>query len=143
MAALLLALSAALPAAAQPASGPVGLWRTVDDRTGRERGLVRIYERDGILNGRIEQVFDPAEARRTCDRCEGDRRGAPAIGLEFLRGLRPDGSGGWDHGEVLDPETGNVYRGSVRLGEGGRTLVLRGSVLGGLIGRSQTWVRQQ
>lgn len=139
---MLTLLTDAAPAVAQQLPSPLGLWRTMDDRTGRERGLVRIYESGGTLNGRIEAVLDPAEAHRTCDLCEGDRRGQPAIGLEFLRGLRPDGQGGWDHGEVLDPETGRIYRGSARLGEGGRTLILRGSVLGGLLGRSQTWVRQ-
>ncbi len=123
------------------ASGPVGLWATIDDRSGRERGLVRIFETDGKLYGRIENVFEPGVADKTCEKCAGDRHNKPIIGLDVIRGLRPDGDGRWSGGEILDPETGDTYRVSMRLADSGRKLVVRGSLLGGLIGRSQTWLR--
>ena len=49
-------LSALLASAAlaAPPDSPIGLWKTVDDKTGQPRGLVRIYEQDGALCGRIE-----------------------------------------------------------------------------------------
>jgi len=131
-------------AGAQPQqASPIGLWRYVDDQTGKERGLVRILESNGALYGRIERMFDPADAGKACAKCEGDRRGKPVLGLDFLRGLRPDGDGGWSGGEILDPETGSTYRASVRLADGGRKLVVRGYMLVSLLGRSQTWVREQ
>lgn len=123
------------------AISPLGLWRTFDDRSGRERGLIRIFESNGALFGRIEHVSDPEEAKQVCTKCSGDRHDKPIIGLDFLRGLRPDGDGRWSGGEVVDPETGSTYRASMRLEDNGGKLVLRGSVLGGLIGRSQTWIR--
>src|SRR5579875_945453 len=101
----LTALALAMPTAPGVAdqASPVGHWRTFDDRTGRERGLVRIWEQNGVLYGSIEATVDPAEARKTCDKCTDDRKGKPIVGLDIIRGLRRDG-GRWDGGEILDPE---------------------------------------
>jgi uncharacterized protein (DUF2147 family) len=134
----------AAPAAAQsPDSSPVGLWRQVDEQTGRAQGLVRIVMRDGALYGRIERVFNPADAGGVCEQCTDDRKGKPIIGLELLRGLRPDGDGSWSGGDILDPGTGKVYSASLRLADGGQKLIVRGYLLISLLGRSQTWVRDQ
>lgn len=122
------------------ATSPVGLWRTFDDRTGRERGLVRIWEQGGVLYGSIAGIVNPTAAKRNCDKCEDDRKGKPLLGLEIIRGLRKDG-GQWDGGQILDPETGETYRCSMRLTEDGGTLVVRGYLGISLFGRSQTWRR--
>ncbi len=122
-------------------TSPLGLWRTVDDKTGEVRGAVRLFESNGIIYGRIEQVIDPKAVGQVCVKCSGDRHDKPILGLDVIRGVRPDGPLKWSGGEILDPETGDTYRVSLRLEDDGRKLVVRGSVLGGLIGRSQTWVR--
>lgn len=139
--ALALAFFSAAAWGQQQTASPAGLWQTIDDRTGRERALVRVFESNGAYYGRIERIFDPAQANRICSKCPGDRREKPILGLDFMRGLRPDGEGRWSGGEILDPETGDTYRASMRLADNGDKLVVRGSVLGGLIGRSQTWIR--
>jgi uncharacterized protein (DUF2147 family) len=129
-------------AAAAAQSSPVGLWICVDDHTGQELGVIRIFDRDGTLSGAIESTPDPADARRVCDKCRDDRHGRALLGLDFLRGLRPDASGGWSGGEILDPDTGQVYRASARLVDSGRKLEVRGYVLMSLLGRSQVWIRK-
>ena len=121
-------------------SSPVGLWRTFDDHTGKERGVVRIWDQNGVLFGSIVSTVDPAEGKRTCEKCPGDRKGQPIIGLNIIRGLRQDGEQ-WSGGEILDPQTGTTYRFSMRLEDGGRKLVLRGYIGVSLLGRSQTWLR--
>ena len=136
------ALAVMAPQVAHAAlNNPVGLWTTVDDRSGQERGEVRIFESNGKLYGRIEKVFDPEAAGKTCEKCDDDRHDKPIIGLDVIRGLQPQGDGRWSGGEILDPETGDTYRVSIQLEDGGRRLLVRGSILGGLIGRSQTWTR--
>lgn len=119
----------------------IGLWRTVDDKTGEVRGAVRLFESNGTIYGRIERVIDPKAANQVCDKCSGDRHNKPILGLDVIRGVRPDGPGYWSGGEILDPETGDDYRVTLRLDDGGKKLIVRGSILGGMIGRSQTWVR--
>ncbi len=129
-----------LPALAQAAPSPVGDWRTFDDRTGKERSLVRIEEIGGELRGRIVATIDPADADKTCDICTDDRKGHKTIGLEVIRGLRPEGDH-WADGRVLNPETGSIYHATLKLEDGGEKLVLRGYVGITLLGRSQTWLR--
>ncbi len=137
-AALLLALSPALHAT--DLASPVGDWRTFDDHTGHERSLVRISEENGALVAHLLSTTDPADGTRICDKCDGDRRDQPVIGLEFMRGMRADGDK-WDGGRLLDPETGSVYRGEMHLEDNGRKLVLRGYIGMPMFGRSQTWLR--
>jgi hypothetical protein len=62
-----------LPAYAQET--PLGLWKTVDDSTGQEKGLVRIVAENGVLVGRIAGSLDINPARRRiCDLCSDDQR---------------------------------------------------------------------
>ena len=124
-----------------PASTPVGLWQTVDDKTGEVRGEVRIFQEAGIVYGKIARVIDPKAVNQRCVKCTDDRHDKPILGLDVIRGVHADGPDSWSGGEILDPETGDTYRVSMRLEDAGRKLVVRGSIMGGLIGRSQTWIR--
>ena len=111
---------AGLPAAANaPTAGlqsPIGLWKTVDDKTGKPRALVRIYLKDGKYFGRIEHSFTPGAETRVCSVCTDERRNQPIIGLLIIRNvaLRDGEYGG---GDILDPDSGSVSPGA---GEGAR-----------------------
>ena len=137
----ILAMVGGLSVTAMAQTTPVGLWRTTDDKTGQERGLVRVTEVNGALYGRVEKIFDPVEAARACTKCTDDRKDKPILGLDILRGLKPDGDG-WGGGQIVDPQTGSVYSASAKLTDGGKHLVLRGYLLVSLLGRSQTWTRE-
>jgi uncharacterized protein (DUF2147 family) len=138
---LLLAFGA-LTCHAAEADSPVGLWRTIDDKSGRARSAVRIYEEGGRLFGRIERGYDPREDDRVCSLCTDERRGKPLRGMVIMRNLRVEGDEYVD-GDILDPDNGTVYRCKIRLAEGGQKLVVRGYVGVSLFGRSQTWERLQ
>ena len=44
---------------------PVGVWRTIDDKTKKERSIIRITEENGELKGTVEKLFDqPGEIGR-------------------------------------------------------------------------------
>src|SRR5262245_56027225 len=58
---------------------PAGLWRTIDDATGRAKAIVRIVESDGALSGRIEHLFDEDRNVR-CEKCRGHRKDQPVLG---------------------------------------------------------------
>ncbi len=83
--ALFLLAFAGFPAAANAPTAelqsPIGLWKTVDDKTGKPRALVRIYLQDGKYFGRIEQSFTPGAETRVCSVCTDERRNQPIIGL--------------------------------------------------------------
>ena len=60
----------------------------------------------------------------------------------FMSGLRKDGNE-YKGGEIIDPDSGKVYRSKMTLIEGGNKLDVRGYVGVPMFGRSQVWVRQQ
>jgi uncharacterized protein (DUF2147 family) len=128
-----------LPAVGAQTS-PAGLWKTFDDKTHKPRGTILIYEEKGIFFGRIESSFNPAELTERCYKCAGDRKDAPVIGLVILRGMIRHGSE-FDGGDILDPETGSVYRCRFFLSDDGAKLFVRGYLGLSIFGRTQTWVR--
>ena len=140
--AALMGLACCAAGQVDPAQDATGLWRTVDDRTGQPKGEVRIFSRDGSLYGQIVHVFDRKDAASRCDACRDDRRGQTIEGLIILRAMkRVDGE--YRGGDILDPDTGRVYRCKMRLIDGGQRLALRGFLGVSLLGRTQTWTRVQ
>ena len=134
-----------LPALAwSQSTSPTGLWKNIDDATGKPRALIRIAATERTLQGRIERVFlAPGESPDPkCVKCEGANRNAPVVGLVILSGLRKDGDEYID-GQILDPDNGSTYRSNVKLLEGGRKLSVRGYIGMPMLGRSQVWVRQE
>ena len=143
-AALALFAFAVLPTAAPHAAdlqSPVGLWKTVDDKTGKPRAIVRIYVEDGKYFGKIEQSLMPGAESRVCSKCSDERKNQPIIGLLIIRNMAQR-DGDYGGGDILDPENGSVYRCKFHLEQGGTVLVLRGYIGFSLLGRSQTWHRQ-
>jgi uncharacterized protein (DUF2147 family) len=123
---------------------PVGLWKTIDDHTGKPSALVRISEDQGVISGKIEKLFRAPNQDQNpkCRKCEGANKDQPIIGMTILTGLRKDGDA-WDGGHVLDPGNGSTYRAKITLKDGGSKLEMRGYIGTPLFGRTQTWVREQ
>lgn len=133
----------ALSASAQQDT-PVGLWKNLDDKTGKPKALIRISESNGEFRGKIEKLFREAgdEQNPTCEKCEGDLKNQPIIGMTILTGLKKDGPD-YSGGKILDPVNGKTYRSKMSLTDGGKKLDVRGYVGAPLFGRTQTWVREE
>ncbi len=142
--ALLVVLSLIAGCVYADAGSPVGLWRSVDDKTGRERALIRIVENNGVYEGRIEKIFSQPDddPQHLCRKCEGARKDQPIVGMTILWGLRKDGDQ-YAGGEILDAKEGKTYRCKIKVIEDGRKLEVRGFIGVSLFGRSQTWNREE
>jgi uncharacterized protein (DUF2147 family) len=124
---------------------PVGVWKSIDDKTKAERSQVRITESGGVLTGRIEKLL-AADAKQDakCDKCEDDRKDKPIVGLEIIRGVKKaEAENTWEGGTILDPAEGKVYKVRLQPVEGGKKLEVRGYVGMPMLGRTQTWVRAE
>ena len=127
-------------AAASAQMTPVGLWRSIDDKTGQAKAEIRITaQTGGALSGVIEKALittgDP-----NCDLCTDDRKGKPKLGMEIIRGgKKVEGKEVWEGGRVLDPENGSTYNLRLTPIDDGKKLEVRGSIA--FFGRTQTWVR--
>jgi uncharacterized protein (DUF2147 family) len=121
---------------------PLGTWTTIDDVSHRPRSLVEITESDGVLSGRIVRLFQaPGEDPDPhCVDCQGDRHGQPVLGMTILWNLRHHGDA-WEGGEILDPESGSIYRVTLHPEAGGERLEVRGYIGFSLFGRTQIWQR--
>ena len=129
-----------LQAAAQ--ATPAGAWKTIDDKTGKERSLIRISDAGGVFTGRIEKSLDPeSKPGSVCDKCTDDRKGKPLIGMDIIRNVRQsaDNKEVFDGGEIVDPDNGKTYRLRLKPLEGGKKLEVRGYL--GPFYRNQTWIR--
>jgi uncharacterized protein (DUF2147 family) len=143
LAAALFAASAFMPLAAPAQDAhPVGLWKSIDDQTGKPKALIRITENSGELQGKIEKLFREAgeEQNPKCDQCEGGRKDQPIIGMTILTGLKKEGSD-YAGGQILDPANGKVYKSKMTIADGGKKLEVRGYIGVPMLGRSQTWIR--
>jgi uncharacterized protein (DUF2147 family) len=122
---------------------PVGVWRSIDDKSGEAKAEIRIAEQGGALYGRIEKrLTKNAKPDDVCNECRDERKGQPILGLEIIRGAKKvQGKDVWEDGKILDPENGREYTLRLTPIEGGQKLQVRGSI--GPFGRTQTWVRVQ
>jgi uncharacterized protein (DUF2147 family) len=109
---------------------PVGLWKTIDDNTGKERSYVRIVDVGGELQGKVEKLFpfpgdDP---ENLCEKCKGERKNKPVVGMTILWGLEQDEGMVWKGGEILDPDNGKTYRCKMTVSDNGKELDVRGYI---------------
>ncbi|ADG15287.1 DUF2147 domain-containing protein [Paraburkholderia atlantica] len=136
-------LTSAVTAMAQTET-PIGTWQTIDDHTGQPKALVQItQDGNGELNGKvIKGLAANDQPDRRCSACTDARKDQPILGMTIINSMKKDGDA-WDHGQILDPENGKVYKCKMHLEDGGNKLVVRGYIGVALLGRSQTWIRQQ
>ena len=134
----------AVPGMVMAEGSPVGTWRTIDDKTKQERSIIKITEENGELKGIVEKLYDQPgdDPAHLCKKCPGERKDKPIIGMTILWGLKKDGDA-WTGGEILDPHNGKTYRCKMTLSEDGKKLNVRGFIGVSLIGRTQTWLRQE
>ncbi len=146
-AAVLLPLAAAIPgASAQPipaAPTAAGLWQAVDSDTKQPTGWFLITDRDGVYDGIIAKMFlKPGEDPNVvCDKCTDDRHDQPWLGLEIIRGMKPEDDNKYGGGSILDPRDGKVYHATMQVTPDGQTLVVRGYIGFELLGENQYWTR--
>jgi uncharacterized protein (DUF2147 family) len=125
---------------------PVGLWQAVDQDTKQPTGWFAVTEQNGVYNGALVKMFlrpgeDPNEV---CDKCSDDRHDQPWLGLQIIRGMKPDSDSSenkYTGGTILDPRDGHVYDAMMTLTPDGQTLVVRGFLGFSLLGRNEYWTR--
>ncbi|WP_084070659.1 DUF2147 domain-containing protein [Pandoraea vervacti] len=124
-------------------NSPVGVWKTIDDATGKPKALVTISEKDGEYVGVITKGLGPNDdPERVCEKCTDARKGQKMLGMQIIRGIKKDGDE-YSGGYILDPENGKDYKCELTVVDGGKKLDVRGFIGISLIGRTQTWIREQ
>lgn len=125
-------------------TSPVGRWKSIDDETKQPKSIIEIFEKDGLLYGKIERLFRKADEDQNpkCDKCSGSQKDQLIIGMQILNSLKKDSDVKWSGGEILDPNNGKTYSCKVTLIEDGKKLEVRGFIGFSLLGRTQVWDRE-
>lgn len=129
-------------------------WVSVDDKTGKTTAGWEIYQEGGKLYGKILSITGfPQDSK--AEKCKDSYPGFPApgkvnqmnvVGSTWIYGLSMDKPGQWSGGNVIDPDSGNLYKCKITFhpADGKRykvdTLEMRGEIGLG-IGRSQYWYK--
>jgi len=136
--ALLFALSATVFAADLE-----GFYKTIDDKTGNAKSIVRIYKCGDGICGRIVALYDEKGAKieetlnapsRVADKVSGSPKMA---GLDIIWNMKPD-KDEYSDGKILDPKSGSVYSCVIWPDKkDAKKLNVKGKI--GPIGRTQVW----
>lgn len=116
-----------------------GLWKSIDEDSGKARCVVAVYPYEGKCYGRIIGTFSDAgvmqdDIYRGIEKAPGVVGNPPYCGLDIIWDLEPAGYS--FKGKILDPEKGNVY--NAELWRDDDNLIVRGKLL--FFFRSQTWL---
>ena len=119
-----------------------GFWQETDDQ-GRPGAWFLFVEKDGLYQGRLVKGFKPPEQQKlimTCEKCTGDQKDAPMLGLTIVKDMKRKGNKYTD-GSILDPRNGAVYNAQMELSADGEQLAVRGYLGFSLLGQTQIWTR--
>jgi uncharacterized protein (DUF2147 family) len=134
--ALLLMVCCAASVADEPRAAVLGRWAS-------DGSIIEVSETSGVLTARVvairDAVYRPGEAgepgtpRRDDRNPDVELRERPVVGIDLLSQYRFD-DGQW-RGRIYDPESGNTYASTMKVGKDGR-LEMRGYVGVPWIGRT-------
>lgn len=117
-----------------------GKWKTIDDRTGNPKAIIDIFEKDGLMYGKVEKIVEPGKENALCTKCDGDRKDKPVVGMTIIDGLEENEDGEWKGKTLFDPEQAMTFRCKIWLNpDNPDELKVRGYLA--FIYRTQTWVR--
>ncbi|WP_405382496.1 DUF2147 domain-containing protein [Maribacter sp. LLG6340-A2] len=117
-----------------------GKWKTIDDRTGLPKGVIEIYEKDGLMYGKVIKILEEGKEGVTCTKCDGALKDKPVEGMEIITAGEPNDDGEWKGKRLFDPEQAMTFRFKIWLNpDNSDELKVRGYLA--FIYRTQTWVR--
>ncbi len=124
---------------------PVGMWKTIDDVTGKPKAIIQMTEKNNKLYGRIIKIFPSPgkDQNEVCEACTGERHNQRIVGMVIVNDLKQshDNPMEWSGGEILDPKNGKTYRCYIQLKDDGAKMTVRGYFGLPMFGRTQTWIR--
>jgi len=122
-----------------------GIWKTVADEgpnKGKDTSHVEIFEKNGVYFGKITKLLTKPQDT-ICDKCVGDLKNKPVVGLVNLQDMKKTGSVddelGTEYagGTIMDPNSGKTYK--CKMWAKDNVLSVRGYIA--FIYRTQKWFR--
>jgi len=115
-----------------------GKWKTIDTEDGEAKSIVEIYEQDGKVFGKIIDILNPDNKDALCEKCEGNEKNTPVLGLVLIKNMQKDGDY-YRKGTIFDPEHGKKFKCRIKLTEDPNILQVRGYIA--FLYATQYWER--
>ena len=122
-----------------------GTWKTISDEgidKGKPKAHVEIFDKNGTYFGKvIKLLLKPQDT--LCDKCEGDLKNKPVVGMIILQNMKKSGKVDEEFGDeyaggtIMDPDNGKTYKSKMWVK--GDVLTSRGYI--GFFYRTQRWFR--
>jgi len=119
----------------------IGIWQSIDDKTGQAKSLIEISVIDGVYSGKILKVLNSDQTNPICNKCKGEKANQPIEGMTIIDNVKKI-KDYWGEGTILDPKNGKTYKVKFTLIEDGNKLNVRGFVGIPTLGRTQVWLRK-
>lgn len=117
-----------------------GKWENLNEE-GKVNSIIKVYEKEGKVYGRIDRILKEEDRDRVCTKCEGELKNEPVEGMEIMKGLVKDGEEYVD-GTIVDPKSGKEYKCKIWLDEENENLLnIRGYI--SLFYQTRTWQRAE
>lgn len=117
-----------------------GTWKTVDDRSGIAKAIVRIYKENGLLQAKIIRILEKDKEDAVCTKCDDEFKNKPILGMHIFQDLEKNDKDEYKGTKMLDPEHGMKFRGKLWLDpNNANQLKVRGYLA--FLYRTQTWYR--
>ncbi|MDO6814043.1 DUF2147 domain-containing protein [Tenacibaculum soleae] len=117
-----------------------GKWENRDEETNKVDSVIEIYEKNGKAFAKIIEITEKEKQNSVCDKCKGERKNKPILGMNILTGLSKNNDE-WSGGKILDPKNGKIYSCFIQL-KNNNKLKVRGYVGAALFGRTVYWYRK-
>ena len=115
---LILLLSSLLLSTALFAADPAaGLWKSIDDKTGKVTAIWKVYEQGGKLFGTIAATTKDAQDV-IASACKDSYKNFPIsgavskmkiVGTPWIFNMEKESEGNWKSGNIIDPSNGKMY----------------------------------
>ena len=120
-----------------------GIWRMVDDSSGSEIGIAKIWIKHDTLYGVIQEIFGKSNGVvPVCGLCTGVLKDQPLEGMRFLWGF-VERDGHWSKGKIVDFQNGKIYKGDIDFPDQNTLSVFSYIKFILKVGRTQKWVRYE
>jgi Uncharacterized protein conserved in bacteria len=114
-----------------------GLWTNF--KNNKPQAVVQIYKSNDCYFGKITKMINPPNQDLLCDKCKGNLKGKPLVGLIIISNLTQKGKV-YSNGTILDPNDGKVYNCNIQLDpKNSDILIVKGSL--GPFSKSNIWKR--
>lgn len=113
-----------------------GKWKAID-KNDVEKCIVEIYKENDKVYGKIVEVLVEKDKNALCEKCTGNDKNKPILGLVIIKDLEKEGDF-YLNGTIFDPEKGNSFNCRITL-ETEDVLQVRGYI--SFLYETQYWKR--